>query len=120
MSNQLILNNGDETWGKVIDLPGDTSTCTSSIAAADLDGDGLVDMVIGNMPVSGFVGNKESVFNHILWNNGDNTFDIMELAGTDEVDTLAIEVADLNNDSFPEIIIGTHRDDIVIFCNTRD
>ena len=120
LSNQLILNNGDETWGKVIDLPGDTSTCTSSIAAADLDGDGLVDMVIGNMPVGGFSGNKESVFNHILWNNGDDTFDIMELPGTDELDTLAIVVADLNNDSFPEIIIGTHRDDNVIFWNNQN
>ena len=103
LSNQLLLNNGDASFGNAIDLPGgNRNQCTTSVAAADLDGDGLIDIIVGR---KSFVDSGQDS-NEILWNNGDGTFIQEKFLNSDKVDTRVIEVVDLNYDSFPEIIFG--------------
>ena len=113
LSNQLLLNNGDGTFGNAIDLPGGNyKQCTTSIAAADLDGDGLIDIVVGRQFFDFITYYYASHRNNtILWNKGNDTFIEQHLLNGDEVDTQAIEVADLDNNSFPDIIFGNSNTD---------
>ncbi len=46
-NNQLLVNNGDGTFTTAVDLR-DGAMGTSSIAAADVNGDGMVDIIVGN------------------------------------------------------------------------
>ncbi len=48
-SNQLLINNGDGTYFEAIDLPGTAMVSTSSIVAADVNGDDMVDIIVGNV-----------------------------------------------------------------------
>ena len=108
LSNQLLFNNGDGSFGNAIDLPGRGSykQCTTSIASADLNGDGYIDIVVGRKQVEG----RTSLSNNtIMWNNGDGTFN-EEVLLNSVIDTQVIEIADLNNDSFPDIIFGNSKE----------
>ena len=44
-----------------------------------------------------------------MWNNGDGTFN-EEVLLNSVIDTQVIEIADLNNDSFPDIIFGNSKE----------
>ena len=46
-NNQLLVNNGDGSYSKAVDLPGGAMN-TVSIAVADVNGDGMADIIIGN------------------------------------------------------------------------
>ena len=72
LSNQILFNNGDGTFRNAIDLPGGNNhdQCTTSIAVADLDGDGFDDIIIGRQRS---VPNNYT-YNLLLWNNRDGTF----------------------------------------------
>jgi hypothetical protein len=59
----VLLNAGDGTFPTIIELPGGSSS-TRSIAAADVDGDGDLDVLLGS------VGSPSRV----LLNAGDGTF----------------------------------------------
>lgn len=86
-----------------------------SIEVADLNGDGLLDLVVGNR-TDGNV--------YILKNNGGFTFDddgnAVEIATTDESAGL-IKVADFNNDGYQDIVTLAFRESntsIHLFKNT--
>ena len=68
-ANQLLINNGNNTF-TVSDLPGGTFS-TESIATADVDDDGDVDLIFGNA----------FQVNQVLINNGNNTFTVETLPG---------------------------------------
>ena len=103
LSNQILFNNGDGTFGNATDLPGGSNDqCTTSIAVADLDGDGFDDIIIGRQRIDLYT----YTYNSILWNNRGRDFTEEVLPGSDVVDTRVIEVADLDNDSFLDIIVG--------------
>jgi hypothetical protein len=49
-ANQLLLNTGeDAVFGSAIDFPCSSETQTSSLAVADMDNDGHLDIVFGNL-----------------------------------------------------------------------
>jgi hypothetical protein len=79
-----------------VDLPGGASL-SYSIAVADMNNDGMLDIVIGNY-------NQK---NQLLINSGDGTFseDVEDLPGG-ALSTWSIAVADMNNDGMLDIVIG--------------
>ena len=94
-NNQLLLNNGNNTF-TVGTLPGGTSF-TLSIATADVNNDGFDDIIVGNG------GGGQA--NQLLINNGAGTFTVETLPGG-TLDTASIATADVNNDGFEDIIVG--------------
>jgi hypothetical protein len=114
--NQLLINAGDgRTFDEnttVVDLPGGT-LYTRSVAVADINNDGMLDIIIGNS------GQK----NQLLINAGDGTFDdnaVVDLPGG-IFDTRSVAVADINNDGMLDIIIGNDNDqENQLLINTDD
>ena len=71
-ANQVLINNGNNTF-TVLDLPGG-DLFTTSIATADVDNDGDIDVIFGN-------GGRTA--NQLLLNNGNGTFTNETLPGGD-------------------------------------
>jgi hypothetical protein len=95
--NKLIINAGDGNFLEdAVDLPGGVQN-TLSVAIADMDNDGLLDIVVGNANYN----------NQLITNAGDGTFleDAVDLPGGVQT-TISVAIADMNNDGLLDIVIG--------------
>jgi hypothetical protein len=125
-ANQLLLNTGDVTgdggtttsFQTPINLPGGEMS-TWAIVAADVNNDGLVDLIIGN---------SDGQVNQLLLNTGDTIGDgttthfqaPINLPGG-EMYTFAIVAADVNNDGLVDLIIGNSDGQVnQLLLNTGD
>jgi hypothetical protein len=121
-TNQLLLNTGDATgdgttlFQTPINLPGGEMSALA-IVAADVNNDGLVDLIIGN---------AFEEANQLLLNTGDATgngttlFQMpINLPGS-EMSTWDIVVTDVNNDGFIDLIIGNYKQVNQLLLNTGD
>ena len=93
----VLLGNGDGTFQPAV-VYGSGGEWASSLAVADVNGDGKPDIVVANY-LDTTVG--------VLLGNGDGTFQPAALynAGISEVTSVA--VADLNGDSKPDILVAS-------------
>ena len=95
------LGNGDGTFG-----PGQTISVgpgPTSVAVADLNGDGRPDLVTTNSD-----GNSVSV----LLGNGDGTFSVQQTFAVGR-SPRAVAVADLTGDGIPDLVVANYNDDTV-------
>jgi PASTA domain/FG-GAP-like repeat/FG-GAP repeat len=92
-----LLGNGDGTFlsAHATLLGGQDGVGATSIALADFNKDGHLDVVIGNA----------SDFTEVLLGNGDGTLTDTILALGQQ--PLALAAVDLNGDGFPEVLVGT-------------
>ena len=99
-SNQLFRNLAATRFAEVSDgaNAGDAGY-GQGVAAADLNQDGFVDLVIANIGT-----------NTVLINNGDGSFARRELAGAEDW-TTSIACGDLDGDHLPEIVAINYIDD---------
>ncbi len=95
-NNQLILNHGNGSYSEPIDLPGGALAATRSMAVADVNGDGMVDLIIGN------VGQNQVLMDQ---GNGNYSEAPIDLPGGTLV-TYSIAAADINGDGMVDILIG--------------
>jgi len=113
-ANQLLLNTGNTTgdgttpFQTPINLPGG-KMYTYTIVAADVNDDGLVDLIIGNSYQA----------NQLLLNTGDSFQAAINLPGR-SVDTHAIVAADVNDDGLVDLIIGNSNQANQLLLNTGD
>jgi hypothetical protein len=96
----LLINSGDGTFddNAVEDLPGSTLKMTFSVVVADMNNDGMLDIIFGN------VGQN----NQLLINAGDGMFDensLKDLPGG-VLKTTSVAVVDMNNNGMLDLIIG--------------
>src|SRR5215469_14569067 len=97
----VLLGNGDGTFQPAVAyLSGGNGT--RSIATADLNGDGKLDLVVGNWGTIDGASNKGSIT--VLMGTGNGSFQKTRtlLAGGNEVPSIA--VADLNGDGHPDVV----------------
>jgi uncharacterized protein YycO len=95
----VLLGNGDGTFQPAV-VYGSGGEWVSSLAVADVNGDGKLDVVVANY-LDTTVG--------VLFGNGDGTFQPAALynAGTSSVSSVA--VTDLNGDSKPDIVVASNN-----------
>jgi len=121
----LYTNNGQGFDGVKIDFPLDSKSVPLSIATADINKDGAVDLYISNYISEQFV-EGETIFNkpyggysNLLLNNGDNTFtDITKSSGLfQQHNTFTSVFVDLDNDLNQDLVIAHDTGHVKIYRN---
>jgi len=116
----LFRNDGA---GKFTDISKDNGACPTafggrSAAVLDFDGDGLLDILVGEDPLPGYNGSTTKS-SRLFRNKGELQFeDVSRAAGLpDGVPGLGVAVADVNNDGWPDLFLASHRGGNVLFLN---
>jgi hypothetical protein len=101
----VLLGNGDGTFqdAQTFDTDGEYAM---SVAAADVNGDGKLDLVVANSCAAGYFSKCYKSGVGVLMGNGDGTFQpaTSYLSGGYEVTSIA--VADLSGDGKPDVLTG--------------
>lgn len=128
--DRLYLNNCDGTFTDIATQAGiHEDGNNTSVAFADVDGDGFLDLIVGRWV--GFGINDPSLgrnqvpgrASRLYHNNGNNTFtDITEKAhfGNNDFNTWSIAAYDYDNDGHIDIFLGYERGPIDVFHNNGD
>ena len=113
----------NEGGGKFADVSKDNGACPAafggrSATVLDFDGDGLLDLLVGEDPLPGYNGSSTKS-SRLFRNMGDMRFeDATRAAGlTEGVPGLGVAAADVNNDGWPDIFLSSHRGGNVLFLN---
>jgi hypothetical protein len=91
----ISLGNGDGSFATYKSIATGTGTTPESVAVADLDGDGNLDLVVACYGANA-VG--------VLLGNGDGTFLPIELYGAGS-GPISVTIADLNLDGIPDLVV---------------
>jgi enediyne biosynthesis protein E4 len=112
----LFRNDGG---GKFTDISKDNGACPPgfmgrSAAAVDVDGDGLLDLAVGEDPFY-----SKSKSSKLFRNKGNLQFeDVSDAAGLPRgVSGLGVAAADVNNDGWPDLLIAARDGGNVLFLN---
>jgi hypothetical protein len=89
-----------------------------SVAVLDHDGDGLLDLLVGEDPIPGYNGSK-TTSSRLFHNKGGLQFeDISRKAGLPEgIPGLGVASGDVNNDGWPDIFLASPSGGNVLFIN---
>lgn len=96
----IFLGKGDGTFTAVSATP-TTGSAPAGLAAADFNGDGVLDLVVTNY---GIYGNDAIT---ILLGKGDGTFDAGVFYSAAGMNFKSVAVADLNGDGIADLAVGT-------------
>jgi len=113
--NSLLRNRGDGTFEDVTEAAGLLDAYSTQTADwADYDGDGWLDLYVGNESV----GRRRNP-NQLFRNNGDGTFsDVAAAVGADVVGfTKGVVWGDYDNDGDPDLYISLMREPNVLLAN---
>lgn len=108
LHDALYLNDGTGQLSRAKDaLPFPNPIATGDYAIADLNQDGQLDIVVGEMMKNNAYGVPGSCY--IMWNNGDATFTPEQSGiGQDLGLITAVEIADVNADGWDDILLAGH------------
>ncbi|HYE21876.1 MAG TPA: CRTAC1 family protein [Tepidisphaeraceae bacterium] len=104
----LFRNDGN---GKFTDVSENNPACPPafggrSATVLDFDGDGLLDLLVGEDPYKGYNGSTTRAA-RLFRNTGDLKFeDATAAAGIADVPAYGVAAADVNNDSFPDLFLA--------------
>ena len=104
--NSVLYNRrGEFDYAQRVALPNNGGVLTASPAFADIDGNGLLDIVNGNMALGVVTGSHHMArgrANSMVFNGGAAGFRDVALE-TDSGETMSTLVSDLNNDGRPDV-----------------
>jgi hypothetical protein len=116
----LFRNDGG---GKFTDVSAGNGACPDafggrSVAVLDFDGDGQLDLAVGEDPLPGYNGSP-TASSRLFRNLGGLKFeDATRTAGlTPNVPGLGVAAADVNGDGWPDLFLAAHRGGNVLFLN---
>ena len=100
----VLLGNGDDTFQPVVNYDSG-GYIAESLALADVNGDGKVDIVVSNC------GSEFDCFGHgsvgVLLGNGDGTFQPAVTYDVGSLGAAGIAIADVNSDGKPDVLVAT-------------
>src|SRR5262249_52886244 len=109
--------------GKFTDISGGNGACPPafggrSATVLDYDGDGLLDLLVGEDPIPGYNGSPTKS-SRLFRNQGDLPFEGVSLAvGLPEgIPGLGVAAADVNNDGWPDFFLAANNGGNVLFLN---
>lgn len=120
LSDHLYFNDGKGNFEERKEALPSILVNTSTVAAADIDGDGDIDLFAGSLAQAGRYG--YSVPSHMMLNDGSGNFTVASLLpfSTDDEGMVTSAVFhDLNGDGLPELIIAGEWMPITIFINQK-
>ena len=116
----LFRNDGT---GNFTDISKDNGACPEafggrSATVLDFDGDGLLDLLVGEDPIPGYNGSKTKS-SRLFKNKGNLQFeDVSRAAGIPEgIPGLGVATADVNDDTWPDIFLASSRGGNVLLLN---
>lgn len=125
----LYRNTSDGFFGTRVEVPFDEQSMPLSVALADLNHDGWVDLYLSNYIRPEYV-EGETIFNNanyggsnlLLLNNGDNTFtDITAAAGIQHTHNTFVSVfVDLDNDHDSDLVVAHDTGMPKVYRNNGD
>jgi FG-GAP-like repeat/FG-GAP repeat len=110
----VLLGNGDGTFRSAMSYH--SSGTASSIAIADVNGDGKPDLVLGNFCQSGFCSNA-GVTADVLLGNGDGTFRTAVTYASVGFGAAFVTATDVDGDGKVDLIVAASCDDAV--CDNK-
>ena len=109
--SHIFFNRGGEFSADAhVELPRATEICAASTAFADVDRDGLIDIVTGGATFESWYFYPEPAVNRLWHNRGGGKFEPEVLPGP-EGDTLTLLFTDLNGDGWPDLLVGNDFDE---------
>lgn len=106
----LFRNDGS---GKFTDISSGNAACPRefggrSVAAVDVNGDGLLDLLVGEDPIPGYNGSKTKT-SRLFLNQGELKFkDVTQEVGIpDHAAGLGVAAADINGDGWPDFFLAS-------------
>ena len=109
--SHILFNRGGEFSAKAhTELPRGGEVCAASTAFADVDRDGLLDIVTGAATFESWYFYPEPAVNKLWHNRGGGKFEPEVLPGP-EGDTLSLLFTDLNGDGWPDLLVGNDFDE---------
>lgn len=118
----LFRNDGQ---GKFTDISAGNSACPMgfggcSACVLDYDGDGLLDLLVGEDPLPGYNGSRTKS-SRLFRNRGKLEFeDISRAAGIPEgIPGLGVAAADINGDTWPDVFLAAHNGGNRLLVNER-
>ena len=109
--SHILFNRGGEFSAAAhTELPRGGEVCAASTAFADVDRDGLLDIVTGAATFESWYFYPEPAVNKLWHNRGGGKFEPEVLPGP-EGDTLSLLFADLNGDGWPDLLVGNDFDE---------
>ena len=115
-TSKIHLNNGSGVFDDTIDIPTTQTDDSHDVKLADLNTDGLLDIVIANsVNVNGENGTTTS---KIFINKSNHIFELAEdTLGEPNCETKGIEVVDVTNDGYYDIVLGNYNIANMIYQN---
>ncbi|HZX42470.1 MAG TPA: CRTAC1 family protein, partial [Myxococcaceae bacterium] len=109
--SHILFNRGGEFSEKAhTELPRSGEVCAASSAFADVDRDGLLDVVTGAATFESWYFYPETAVNRLWHNRGGGKFEPEALPGP-EGDTLSLLFTDLDGDGWPDLLVGNDFDE---------
>ena len=110
----VLLGNGDGTFQKVVTYKSGAGGWGTSVAVADMNGDGKLDVVATDQCASANCINKGLVA--VLLGNGDGTFQAAQTYDSGGFLTNSVAIADVNGDGRPDLVVANICADDTLNC----
>lgn len=103
----VLLGNGDGTFQTAVPY-GSGGYQGNSVAVADLNLDGNLDLIVANECAVEGCGNQESGIVAVLLGNGNGTFQNAVPYGSGGNEATSVAVAELNGDALPDLVVANY------------